>query len=64
MKTKRTVRTFAAASFFNDIGSDIIAPLWPVFLKETLGAPFKVIAYSTGLRKASPVFRKYFWLSF
>ena len=52
MKTKRTVRTFAAASFFNDIGSDIIAPLWPVFLKETLGAPFKVIGILDGFKES------------
>ncbi len=49
---KRTIRTFAAASFFNDMGSDIIAPLWPVFIKETLGAPFKVVGILDGFRES------------
>ncbi|MCX6814744.1 MAG: hypothetical protein NTY20_03795 [Candidatus Aenigmarchaeota archaeon] len=31
-ESKRTVRTFAAASFLSDMGSDMIYPIWPLFV--------------------------------
>ena len=37
-ETRRTVRTFALASFLNDMGSDIIYPIWPLFVTQVLKA--------------------------
>jgi MFS family permease len=51
-KNKRTVRTFAAASFLNDFGSDIIYPIWPLFLTTVLGANMVVLGLIDGLGDA------------
>ena len=37
--TKKTVAIFSAASLLNDIGGDMVKPLWPIFITSTLGAP-------------------------
>ena len=37
-KDKRTIRTFLWASFLNDMGSDMIYPIWPLFVTTVLGA--------------------------
>ncbi len=49
---KRTVRTFAAASFLNDFGSDMIYPIWPLFLTIVLGANMAVLGFIDGLGDA------------
>ncbi len=49
---KKTVRTFAAASFLNDFGSDIIYPIWPLFLTTVLGANMAVLGFIDGLGDA------------
>ncbi len=46
---KRIVRTFALASFLNDVGSDIIYPLWPMFVTVFLGANMMVCGFVDGL---------------
>jgi MFS family permease len=51
-ENKRTVRTFAAASFLNDFGSDIIYPIWPLFLTTVLGANMVVLGLIDGLGDA------------
>jgi MFS family permease len=51
-ENKRTVRTFAAASFLNDFGSDIIYPIWPLFLTTVLGANMAVLGLIDGLGDA------------
>ena len=35
-ETKKTVRTFGWASFLNDFGSDMIYPVWPLFVTSVL----------------------------
>lgn len=50
--TKKTIRTFAAASFLNDLGSDIIYPIWPLFLTTILGANMAMLGLIDGLGEA------------
>jgi MFS family permease len=50
--TKKTVRTFAAASFLNDFGSDIIAPVWPMFVTQVLRANMSALGLLDGLGEA------------
>ncbi len=51
-KTQATVRTFAAASFLNDFGSDIIAPVWPMFVTQVLRANMSALGLLDGLGEA------------
>ena len=51
-ESKRTVRTFAAASFLNDMGSDMIYPIWPLFLTTVLNANMAVLGLIDGLGDA------------
>jgi MFS family permease len=48
----KTIRIFAAASFLNDLGSDIIYPIWPMFVTVTLGANMAVLGFIDGLGEA------------
>ena len=50
--TKRTMRTFAAASFLNDMGSDIVYPLWPLFVTQVLKANMAALGFLDGLGEA------------
>jgi MFS family permease len=50
-ETRATVRTFAAASFLNDFGSDIIYPVWPFFV-VALGGNKEVLGLLDGLGEA------------
>lgn len=51
-ESRKTVRTFAAASFFNDLGSDMIYPIWPLFVTVHLGADMAVLGLIDGLGDA------------
>jgi MFS family permease len=51
-KTKKTVGIFGTASFLNDMGSDMISPIWPLFVTEVLGAPMFVLGLIDGLGEA------------
>ena len=51
-ESKRTVRTFAAASFLNDIGSDMIYPIWPLFVVTFLHADMIALGLIDGLGNA------------
>jgi len=51
-ETRKTVRTFAAASFLNDLGSDMIYPIWPLFVTTVLGANMAVLGLIDGLGEA------------
>jgi MFS family permease len=51
-KTRKTVRIFAAASFLNDLGSDMIYPVWPLFVTSVLGANMAVLGFLDGLGEA------------
>jgi MFS family permease len=50
--SKRTVRVFAAASFLNDLGSDIIYPVWPLFVTGVLKANMAALGFLDGLGDA------------
>lgn len=55
-KAKKTVRVFAAASFLNDLGSDIIYPIWPLFVTEILRANMAVLGFLDGLGRPWSLF--------
>ena len=52
IKTKRTLRTFAVASILNDMGSDIINPIWPLFVTQVLKANMAALGFLDGLGEA------------
>jgi MFS family permease len=49
---KKTIRTFALASFLNDMGSDIIYPIWPLFVTQVLKANMTALGFLDGLGDA------------
>lgn len=51
-ETKKSIRTFAFASFLNDMGSDMIYPIWPLFVTAVLGANMTVLGFIDGLGDA------------
>jgi MFS family permease len=51
-ESKKSVRIFALASFFNDFGSDMIYPVWPLFLTTVLKANMAVLGFLDGLGDA------------
>jgi len=48
----KTIRTFALASFLNDLGSDIIYPIWPLFVTTVLKANMVALGFLDGLGEA------------
>lgn len=48
-ETKKTVRIFALGSFLNDLGADMIYPIWPLFLTSVLGADMAILGLIDGL---------------
>lgn len=46
---KKTIATFSAASLLNDIGGDMVKPLWPIFITSTLGAPAVFLGLIDGI---------------
>ena len=51
-ETKKTVGIFALASFLNDMGSDMIYPIWPLFVTTIMGANMEVLGFIDGLGEA------------
>lgn len=51
-ETGKALRTFAAASFLNDFGSDMIYPIWPLFVTTALQANMSVLGFIDGLGDA------------
>lgn len=49
---KKALRTFALASFLNDMGSDIIYPIWPLFVTTILKANMAALGFLDGLGEA------------
>lgn len=49
---KKTVGVFSLASFLNDLGSDMILPLWPFFVRDVLGANIIFLGFLDGLGEA------------
>lgn len=50
-EAKKTVRTYSYATFLNDLGSDMIYPVWPLFV-TSLGANMAVLGFLDGLGDA------------
>ncbi|PIZ72974.1 MFS transporter [Candidatus Peregrinibacteria bacterium CG_4_10_14_0_2_um_filter_43_11] len=51
-ETKKTIRVFGLASFLNDFGSDMIYPIWPLFVTSVLGADMAILGLVDGLGEA------------
>ncbi len=51
-ENRKTIRIFALASFFNDMGSDMIYPVWPIFLTTVLKANMAALGFIDGLGDA------------
>jgi len=51
-KERRVIGVFAAASFLNDFGSDVIYPLWPLFVTVFMGADMVILGLVDGLGDA------------
>ncbi len=51
-KSRKTVSIFALASFLNDFGSDMIYPVWPLFVTSFLGGNMAVLGLIDGLGEA------------
>ncbi len=48
-KNGKTVKTFALASFLNDLGADMVHPIWPLFVTIILGADMAILGLIDGL---------------
>ena len=49
---RKTVGIFSLASFLNDMGSDMIYPIWPLFVTTFLSANMAVLGFVDGLSDA------------
>ncbi|MBE0461048.1 MAG: MFS transporter [Candidatus Aminicenantes bacterium] len=54
--SKKSIRIFAWASFLNDLGSDIIYPIWPFFVTTILKANMATLGFLDGLGEALVAF--------
>jgi MFS family permease len=50
--TQHTVKVFSWSSFLNDVGAEMIYPIWPFFLTVYLGANMAVLGLIDGLSEA------------
>jgi MFS family permease len=51
-EAKHTIRTFAGATFLNDLGSNMIHPVWPLFVTEILRANMAALGFLDGMGEA------------
>jgi len=51
-ETRRFMAVFSSASFLNDLGSDMIYPVWPLFVAEFLKVNMAVLGLIDGLGNA------------
>jgi MFS family permease len=51
-ESRKTVRSFYIASFLNDLGSDMIYPVWPLFVTVVLGANMAFLGLLDGIGEA------------
>ncbi|NYT14162.1 MAG: MFS transporter [Candidatus Methanofastidiosa archaeon] len=51
-KNKRELYVFSLSSFLNDLGSDMIYPIWPLFVTVFLGADVVVLGFIDGIGDA------------
>lgn len=50
--TRKTLGAFGLASFFNDLGSDMVYPVWPLFVISVLGGSMTFLGFLDGLGEA------------
>jgi MFS family permease len=50
--TRKTLGAFGLASFFNDLGSDMVYPVWPLFVTSVLGGSMTFLGFLDGLGEA------------
>lgn len=48
-ESKKTIRVFSLASFLNDLGAEMIYPVWPFFVTSVLGANMVFLGFLDGL---------------
>ena len=48
----KTIAAFGIASFLNDLGAEMIAPVWPLFVTIILGANTVILGLIDGLGEA------------
>src|SRR5664280_2926772 len=53
------VRSLGLVSFFADFGSEIVYPLFPIFVTTVLGAPVAVLGLIEGVAEATASITKY-----
>lgn len=58
-KIPRTVFILGLVSFFNDLASEMIYPIVPIFLTTTLGAPVMVVGLIEGIAEATASLMKF-----
>jgi MFS family permease len=51
-ETKRVMTVFSLASFLNDFGSDMIYPVWPLFVLSFVGVDMAILGFIDGLGDA------------
>lgn len=51
-ENRKPIRAFAWASFLNDMGSDMIYPVWPLFVTSVMGANMAMLGLIDGLGEA------------
>jgi len=49
---RKDLKIFSLASFLNDFGSDVISPIWPLFVTSFTGANMQVLGLIDGLGEA------------
>ncbi len=52
-ESKKVLRTFSLASFLNDLGADMLQPIWPFFVTGVMGASTQFLGFLDGLGDAS-----------
>lgn len=48
-KSNKNIRAFAAATFLNDLGSDMISSIWPLFVTNVLKANMAALGFLDGI---------------
>lgn len=51
-ESEKMIKTFCLASFLNDLGSDMIYPVWPLFVTVFMGANMTFLGFLDGIGEA------------
>lgn len=49
ISNRKVLKVFSAASFLNDLGSDMLQPVWPFFVTQVIGASTGFLGFLDGL---------------